>query len=92
MATLAGVPDKDAFADLTVLLVPADARSLRRWLALGELGALAWAAGLGIEEAETRGAAGTLDAGRLRLLAGLRGWQFPPAAVRAPGPGRTGLG
>lgn len=44
---------------------------------VGPLGALAWAAGLSIEEASLAAAAGTLDETRLRTLAGLRGWRLP---------------
>jgi hypothetical protein len=45
--------------------------------ALGEIGPYAYAAGLSGEEARAAHAAGTLDAGRLRLLAGLRGYRLP---------------
>lgn len=49
-----------------------------RWTeALGPVAALAWAAGLTVEEAETRAAVGTLNEAGLRVLAGLRGYLLP---------------
>ena len=48
------------------------------WLALAATGPLAYAVGLTVEEAEVGLAAGTQDVEGLRVLAGLRGWVFPP--------------
>jgi hypothetical protein len=54
--------------------------SMEGWLErLGEVGPLAWAAGLTVDEACTRHDVGTLDAADLVLLAQLRGFRLRPA-------------
>ena len=53
---------------------------LRRqaWVALGDAGPVAWAAGVNLEEARMLLRSGSFDVAGMQILAGLRGWVFPP--------------
>ena len=59
------------------------------WQKLGPAGLMAFAAGLSLDEAQQRAAAGTLDADGLAVLAGLRGWRFPPQVLWTTGQGEA---
>ena len=84
---VAGAPTGEAFEDVSRLLRTGPESDLAAWLALGDLGPLAYAAGLPLAEGVAGLAAGTLDRdGLLLVVAGLRGWVFPPEAVLSPLP------
>ena len=53
------------------------------WMSLGEIGPLAYAAGLTVDEAIERYAAGTLDHEAIVVMVGLRGWRLPPLPLSA---------
>jgi hypothetical protein len=85
---LAGCPDAVSRAALAEMLLPPVAlgelgteNDRSRWLLLGNLGPVAYAAGLTLAEAQMGAAAGwqgSWSRDRLVALAGLRGWSFPP--------------
>lgn len=83
LAVLAGTPgpaEATKTQSLFAGILPGDEEAgpvFARWCALGDHGPVAWAAGLGIEEAEARAAVGTLRAADLPMLAGLRGYRLP---------------
>ena len=81
LAAVAGAPDADQCRRLVTMLAPLTPEATVgrwHWLRLGATGPAAWAAGMSLEEAQAHRLAGTLDAQELTVLAGLRGWRFPP--------------
>lgn len=82
MPVLVAVPDIPAYAALSTLLTSASPKR-DRWVRLGEIGPLAYAAGLNVYEALDRATLGTLTEDGLRLLAGLRGWRLPESGDAA---------
>ena len=58
---------------------PAAHAEFRRWLAMGEHGALMYAGGLTLNEAEEQTSGGTVDVAGLTLLMALRGSTLPEA-------------
>lgn len=81
LAAVVAAPDEGACRAVDFLLMPFTLAERQRrfgWLAVGPLGPLAWAAGVSLVEAAGRTLDETLNADRLRTLAGLRGWRFPP--------------
>ena len=81
IGAVAGAPDALSFYALSDLVAErrhSGGVDWREWLSLGEVGPLAYAAGMTAVEARAGLKAGTLDRDGLEILAGLRGWAFPP--------------
>lgn len=76
----AAAPSREARRALAGLLRSEGQRgteSPSHWVALGEIGPLAYAAGLTLTEARACATARPVDVERLRVLASLRGWALP---------------
>ncbi|MPQ99093.1 hypothetical protein GB931_14415 [Modestobacter sp. I12A-02628] len=91
LRVVAGAPSADEARAVEALIgssrrgrVHGDPRALddadvTRWRALPvDVGPLAWAAGLSVEEADERRRSGSADTGELHLLAALRGFRIDP--------------
>jgi hypothetical protein len=83
LLVLSSHPDFEPYSDLYALLRPSALGSewVDRWRPVpAKMAALAHAAGLSIEEAQTQHEAGDLTVGNLLMLASLRGYRFPSSS------------